>query len=464
MGDILGAILGTSSAQDQTTTPDVFQQAMNARKLQELVNFFNAGGPMWQFAATNPDVYTPANETQRIAEQARDLSLTPVDYSSLLSLDDYRRGFEPVTDAYSSALSRLGASTETGQAANAAEYQRIVDSIRGLTSGAIQRSYGDYGTGVQSATNTYGQVSRDIGMDYNAAISRGDYDYANALLRSEQNLSRGMGQQEYGRARALDLGLRGTGSYIDQIARPRLEQSLALQGLERGGAIPSAIARATAETAMPYLQGIEQLYGTNTAQLIAQAMGEQTQLGQSQAQQNAALGSQLMSLQGAAGNTYQNNVAQLAQALMANNITLEQAGIAANSALGQQLMQAQNSLRLQQQQGITSLASTYMPLQSNFAQSLPGASAALSMLPQQMQASKASTMMSLIPATDWQRQLKEQDFLRRQGLFQTIYTGIPFQPGSTTSQKSATGNLFNQVGGLFESFGTGGTSGGSGIT
>jgi hypothetical protein len=171
---------------------------------------------------------------------------------------------------------------------------------------------------------------------------------------------------------------------------------------------------------------------------------------------NRQLGGQLMAGRAQAGNTYANNISQLAQALMANNISLEQAGISAESALGQQLVQVQNALRLQQQQGVTSLASSYIPQQSSFVQSLPGAAQAFTLLPQQLQTMRTANLTALQPLADYPRLLQEQDLARRQGLFTSLYTGIPFQPGTSTLAGSATGNIFDQLGGTISSGLTGG--------
>jgi hypothetical protein len=195
---------------------------------------------------------------------------------------------------------------------------------------------------------------------------------------------------------------------------------------------------------------IQQLAGlqSETANQTAQ---RNTTSSQANAQSNAALGGQALGAQASLASNYQNNVNQLAQALMANNITLEQAGISAESALGQSLMQTQNTLRTQQQQGLTTLASNYGSNATQFASTLPSASQTLSLLPGQMQAAKTANLTGLQSIADFPRQLQEADYLRRQGLFTTAYTGIPYTPGSTVFGGTATGNIFDQLGGTIQS-------------
>lgn len=569
MGDILGSIFGTSSSTEQETVPDAVARALNTLRYSELSNLFTRGS-LNQFSEVNPGgIYDLTNESNDLLQggvrNAID-NLRNVNYDNLLSLDDYRRSFDTTTDAYNNASNRLNQTTDEALGANTGQYNQTSQYLSGLTSNALARSYADYGNTRADADVTYQRGSADVEAAYNAAIARGDFDLARSLITNEGyanravgniegNFQRGLAEnranatgtlnlagttaeralseneqnyiralniagnttrgsldlQDRNRARALELGLNTTGNYIDQIATPRLNAALALQGLESSGAVPAAIARATAETAMPYLQSIENTYGTNQANTVNRLLEIQAALGsdvmkldnatlsqltgiqgdvgkmlmelqgalteqnltsqagvnsqllaqqgaatESAASGNRALSGQRMAVQGDLAGNYQNNVNQLAQALMANNVSLEQAGIDAQSALGGQLMQAQTALRTQQQQGITSLANTYGTNAANFAQSLPGASQTLSMLPGQVEALRAGTLSALQPLADYPRQLREADYLRRQGLFTTAYTGIPYTPGSTTYGGSATGNIFDQLGGTIQSGLTGG--------
>jgi hypothetical protein len=462
MADIIGSVLGTSGTQTQETQPDAVARALNLARLQQLEALFAGAGPILQFGHRNYDISDTTPETQALIDSIMRVANAPVDYSNIPTIGQYRAGFAPATQAYTGALRGLDTATQLGINESEQNYLRGLGVTERNLAGALGRSYADYSTGLQGAGSAYTTNIAAINDAYNAAIARGDYDYARAIINSEANLGRGLGFEQASRQRALDLGLGATGNYISNIATPRIMQELSLAGLERGGGISDAIARATAEVAIPYLQSIEQLYGTNTANLIAQTAAQQGQTSTAAVEGNRALGSQLLAGRAQAGGQYQQNVTQLAQAMMANNITLEQAGIAANSALGQQLMQAQATLRQQQQQGITSLAGTYIPAATSFAQSIPAAAQTLSMLPIQMRAGQSALINAAAPLADYQRALREADYLRRQGLFQTVYTGIPFSPGSTTAQTSETGNLFNQLGSFLTSFGTLGTKGGTG--
>lgn len=54
----------------------------------------------------------------------------------------------------------------------------------------------------------------------------------------------------------INLGLSQTGNYISKVATPQILQTAALQGLEGGGYVPEAIAKATAQYALPFVQGL----------------------------------------------------------------------------------------------------------------------------------------------------------------------------------------------------------------
>lgn len=519
MGDVIGGIFGTSTSTTQQTIPDEITRAQNLERLNQLINLMATGG-INQFATANPEgIYTPTNFSTDISNIARNnlLANQNLDYGNILTLDEYRDSFTPTTQAYQTALAELG----NQEAASLQGLQQGYVDARGNVLGGVDRgrarAYQDYGVGLDTAGRAYATAGANIDTAYRDAVARGDYDLARtlditraggdralnlneglyqrglgvneanllaSLGISEADVQRSLATQDANRARALELGIGATGNYIDQIARPRLEQALALQGLERGGAVPAGIARATAETAMPYLQSVENTYGVNQANTLNALMALRGELTGNRTALDAALGQELMRLQtgvntntqnlqsgaaqGAAqgnvqlggqrlagqtqiGSNYQNNVNQLAQALMANNISLEQAGISADSALGQQLIQAQTAIRTQRMGNATQLSGQYIPTSASFAQSLPEASAQLSLLPGQMQANQAAYLTALQPIADFPRQLSEADYLRRQGLFTTAYTGIPYTPGSTVFGGSATGNIFDQLGGTIQS-------------
>lgn len=438
MSDIIGSIFGTSGSKQEKTTVDPMQQAMNMAKLNQLVNFFTANNPINQYAGPNTAISTPTAGTQQLINTVQNITGTnALNPANILSLDQYRQAFQPITDEYGSVLNRVNTTAGQGISGNYADVNMMRGNIQNLLGQALERNYASTNMGMDAAQAA---LQRNIGntqQAYREAIARGDYDYARNLAQAEAT-----------RQRALDLGTGAVGNYIDQIARPRLEQQMALMGLEQSGAIPSAVARATAEQAIPYLSNVEQQYAGNTANLGQNLMGLQSQLGGQQLGATAQAGQQ-----------YQQNINQLAQALMQGNITLDQAGISADSALGQQLLQAQNSIRNNQLQAQSNLGGQYMGLQSAFAQSLPGASQALTMLPLQAQGQQLQNLNQAAPLLDFPRQLQEADYLRRQNLATTMYTGIPFQSGTQTVQKSGTGNIFDQLGGTISSGVTGGVGG-----
>lgn len=63
-----------------------------------------------------------------------------------------------------------------------------------------------------------------------------------------------------------DLGLNASSNYINRIATPQINSTMALQGLEGGGAAPEAIANATAQSALPFIQSLP---GASTALTMA---------------------------------------------------------------------------------------------------------------------------------------------------------------------------------------------------
>lgn len=54
----------------------------------------------------------------------------------------------------------------------------------------------------------------------------------------------------------INMGLSQTDNYISEIATPQILQTAALQGLERGGVVPEAIAKATAGIGLPFVQSL----------------------------------------------------------------------------------------------------------------------------------------------------------------------------------------------------------------
>lgn len=71
----------------------------------------------------------------------------------------------------------------------------------------------------------------------------------------------------------LQTGLDQTQNYISQIATPEIMSQLALSGLESSGAVPEAIAKATASIGLPFVQSLPQ---ASTALTLAPIQGEAT--------------------------------------------------------------------------------------------------------------------------------------------------------------------------------------------
>ena len=74
-----------------------------------------------------------------------------------------------------------------------------------------------------------------------------------------------------------------------------------------------------------------------------------------------------------------------------------------------------------------------------FVQGLPGASATLSLAP-------AQRAQMMLPMLDYGRSLREQDLLRRQGVFTTGLTGLPFTPGGSQTGSQRQPPLFGFFG------------------
>lgn len=84
------------------------------------------------------------------------------------------------------------------------------------------------------------------------------------------------------------LGLDASQNYIKQIAEPEIMSTLALQGLEGGGAAPAAIAKASAQYALPFVTSLPQ---ASTSLTLARPQAELTraQAGLTGAQQASTL-------------------------------------------------------------------------------------------------------------------------------------------------------------------------------
>jgi hypothetical protein len=318
MGDILNAITGTSGSTEQTTTPDETQQAINRERLNELLGLFAQYDPV-------------TGEPQR-------------------NRSDVLGGYEQ-ENTYLSNLTDFG--------------QEVYDRARAEDSLTMEDYYNFFNENVRGA--------------YDETASYLERLYNDALARSSDTKHEYVGKAESDRQRAIDLGLSETGGYVDQVARSRINQALALQGLESSGATAQAIANATAEYGLDYLAEIEKTYGTNVANIYATLMSEQSDLAQN----------------------YSGNR--------------------------------------------TSLSNTYTTAAESFNESLDDA---------QQNIWENYEIQSNI--ADRPRQLAENDYRRRQDFVTSIFTGIPFSSGSSTSQRSGTGDIFENMGDMFASMLSGG--------
>lgn len=72
-----------------------------------------------------------------------------------------------------------------------------------------------------------------------------------SALNAPVDRSNLMSLQDY-----INLGMDTSRGYISQIATPQIMSMMALQGLEGGGAVPEAIAKATAGIGLPFVQSL----------------------------------------------------------------------------------------------------------------------------------------------------------------------------------------------------------------
>lgn len=88
--------------------------------------------------------------------------------------------------------------------------------------------------------------------------------------RTERLINRAVsGDNMMSLADYMTAGLDEGKGYISKVATPDIMSQLALQGMERSGAAPEAIAKATAGIAMPFLTSIPSFMGANVAQTQA---------------------------------------------------------------------------------------------------------------------------------------------------------------------------------------------------
>jgi len=333
VGDALGSVFGGGQRTTQTTQVDPTTQALNQLRYSQLSRVFGAAQPD-VYGGEGTGAYTPSPQVSNLYNFA---TSDPSSGQNWLTMPQYQ---------------------QAGQAA-------IGDVMQ---------------QGLRTAADTAGAAYAGAGGAYTGALGVSDANRQAALAQREADYNRGMGT-------ITDT----TQNYINRIATPQLNQQMALQGMEGSGAVPTAIAGATAQYAGPMVQQLTQDY-------MNQGMSAQTAAQQAQ----AALGQQYM---GQVGQAYQN--------LASNQAALYSQGIGTGGA---------------------------------FAQSLPGAQQTLGMLPEQVRAARAGVASSLFPMADYSRGLQEQELGRRTGLFTTALTGIPYTPSTTTTGRQSQQPLFNFFG------------------
>jgi len=354
---VLGGLFGSSQRQDATTTPDATAQALNRMRLQQLGGLFGAGdlssfvGPGAQQAAYTPTAMTQ-DLTGRVYSAFTGLpsgpTLSPWDYANTISNNDiFNQGLVASEANLGRGISNIGQN-----------YAGALGANQAALNAALAANQGAYGSGLD--------------------VTRGNFN------------------------QALGLGMNSLNNYIAQVAAPQIRQNMALQGLEGGGAVNTALAKATAEAGLPLMQT-----------LLPTFMGEQAQL----------------------AGQYGGNVA-----------ALEQAGLGNVAGLGQQNLAQQAQMLQGFNQGQLGYFGGYAPAQKQALSTIPGAFSTLGMLPFQQAASQAQTAGALFPMTDYSRALRESNVGRQQNLMTAGLTGIPFTPGQEQRGSTKSPGGFNLLG------------------
>jgi hypothetical protein len=332
MGDVLGSLFGGGQRTSQQTQVDPTTQALNRMRQQELGRVFGEAGT--DVYGGPSDAYTPSGQVQDLYNFGLSTGQDP---ANALTMRDYQ---------------------QTGS--------DFLNSILGTSQAAAWDT-----TNLNLGTTT---------GNYQDALARSSAGREGAMLGREA---------DYGRVYG-DLVNAGT-NFLNRIAAPTAMQAAALQGMEGSGAVPTAIANASAQFSGPAMQ-----------QLVGQYMQAGLDINQAANAAQAQLGSQYMGQQASTlGNYGQTQAGLFGQGMQAGN---------------------------------------------QFIQSLPGASQTLSMIPEQQRALRAQTATTLFPMADYGRGLREQELAGRRGLFQTALTGIPYTPETTTRGRQAQQPLFNFFG------------------
>jgi hypothetical protein len=355
MGDILGGVFGGGQRTTQETQVDPTTQALNRMRYDQLSRVFGAAQPD-VYGGGPTGAYTPSPQVSDLYNFAMTSSPGSQDY---LTMPQYQQaGQAAIGDVMNQGL---GTAASTAQAAQAGDWS----------------AYGTALGGLEGSTN--------------AALAGTEANRQAALAQREADYARGMGN-------ITDTSR----NYINRIATPQLQQQMALQGMEGSGALPTAIAQATAQYAGPMVQ-----------QLMSEYMNQGMSAQQAAASAQAAIGQQAMQTGAGLGGQYMGQVGQTYQNLAGNQAALYGQGIGTGGA---------------------------------FAQTLPGAQQSVAMLPTQIQAGRAGIASSMFPMADYSRGLQEQELARRTGLFTTGLTGIPYTPSTTVTGAQRQQPLWNFFG------------------
>lgn len=311
-----------------------------------------------------------------------------------------------VTDLYNMAMNTGSDPFDLNAYTNMGMDRSLFD--KGLVTGRgnINEALGNVGS-------NYANAAAGNLANYTNAAGTTLGSYNNAIGAAGGAYGQGMANNQAMLDRALGYGTDAASNYINKIATPQLLQQATLQGLEGGGAVPASIAKATADVGLQWLQP-----------LLQQGMGIQGQLAQ-------GYGSDISNLSGA-------NAA--AQAQLAGQYGALQSG------LGSQNMQLQSGLLGEYGNAVQQAYGNRQGLETQFMSTLPGAYGTSITAPAQARSLAAQGAATLFPLADYNRGLREQDLLRRQGLATTAFTGLPYTPATSTSQRQSTQPLWNFFG------------------
>jgi hypothetical protein len=414
---------------------------------------------------------------------------------------NYNDLFNRNASTYNDMYGRNASNYEDMYGRNTSNYNDIYNTNKGTYEDTYGRNRSNYDE--QTARNqgfyedTYARNRSNNEEIYN----RNKSDYSGVSAKNEQMLkdSLGLSDANYDQLKkemssafegnykkALDT----TSNYISQVASPQAKQAMALQGMEGGGALPAAISKATAEAGLPLMEALLPQYQSEVGQSGRQHMSEQTALeqagmaqegetGRQYMGQQGALGSQYAGTQAAAasqnmanqanaasqysgtqaaasdrygsnqaamGNQYMANQAAMSGQHMANQAASNQAYANMQGAMGGQYMGAQSGVASQRMGARAAIGQQGMADTSRFTESLPGAADTITMTPEKAAMARAQRANTMMPLYDYQRSLKEQDYLRRQGVVGTAMTGMPYTPGSSSKGGTSAAPLFGWFG------------------